>query len=96
MADLAQNAELNSEVLVRAVRTRWNTVTMTLQRAKEMKDVLTELCDRAQFNTTARGARGMRLRSLILPEEEWEIIDELHRLLDVRRLFIISSSIPCS
>ena len=73
---------LNSEVLVRMVKTRWNTFTMVLARAIEMKDVLSGLCDMHQFNQ--RDKQGARLRRYILSDEEWKVIEELHRLLDVQ------------
>ncbi|RDX39814.1 hypothetical protein OH76DRAFT_1367189, partial [Lentinus brumalis] len=83
LAKLAQNAELNSEVLVRAVKTRWNTVTHVLERAKEMRAVLTEVCDMAQFNKGANRKKGagLHLRRFILDDLEWDILDQLLRLL---------------
>lgn len=86
LARLAGDANLNSEVLVRAVKTRWNTVTHVLERALEMRPVLTELCDMSQFNkgnTTGRG-KGIRLRRFILDNSDWDILEQLHRLLQVR------------
>ena len=81
LAQLAGDNDLNSETLVRAVRTRWNTVTDVLQRALEMRTVLTTLCKNPQFNKTKD--RGMRLRRFLLDDEEWKVISELHSLLDV-------------
>ncbi|OJT11245.1 hypothetical protein TRAPUB_12245 [Trametes pubescens] len=69
---------LGSEVLIRAVRTRWNTVTEVLKRAKQMKEVLGDLCDMHQFNKKT----GPRLRRFILLDSEWDTLDELLRLLD--------------
>ena len=83
LARLAGDASLDSETLVRAVKTRWNTVTDVLERALEMRGVLAELCDDARFNK-ARD-RGMRLRRFLLDDEEWTVIEELHRLLDVHQ-----------
>ena len=80
LARLAKDAELNSEVLVRSVKTRWNTVADVLERAIDMQEVLEELCDMAQFNKKT----GVRLRRFLVADEEWIILDELHRLLDVR------------
>ena len=81
LARLAGDAELDSETLVRAVKTRWNTVTEVLERALEMRSVLTELSDDPRFNK-ARD-RGMRLRRFLLDDEEWTMVEQLHRLLDV-------------
>ena len=57
MAMQAQAARKKSEVLVRAVRTRWNTVTMVLERALELRPILFNVCDKAEFNK----AQGVRL-----------------------------------
>ncbi|RPD52435.1 hypothetical protein L227DRAFT_468948, partial [Lentinus tigrinus ALCF2SS1-6] len=83
LARLAQNEELNSKVLVRAVDTRWNTYTDVLERGIDLQDILTELCDQAQFNKGSGRSRGsgMRLRELILVDEEWTLLEQLHRLL---------------
>lgn len=83
LAKLAKIHKMKSEVIVRPVRTRWNTVTMTIARALEMKDALDDLCDMVQFNATRAGARGLRLRRFLLTEDEWAILEDLHRLLDV-------------
>ena len=74
---------MNSKVLVRAVKTRWNSFTVLLERALEMKDVLYGLCDMHQFNRPDR--RGARLRRYILSDEEWTLLEQLYQLLDVRR-----------
>ena len=50
MANQAKAAGKKSEVLVRAVRTRWNTVTMVLERALELRSILFNVCDKAEFN----------------------------------------------
>ncbi|PIL25427.1 hypothetical protein GSI_13317 [Ganoderma sinense ZZ0214-1] len=88
LAEKAGEEELNSEVLVRAVRTRWNTVTLLLERALDMRDTLEQVCDMAQFNDPPgrrppRGsrARTSRLRRFILLDEEWEILASLYDLL---------------
>ena len=87
LARLAQNKELNSEVLVRAVDTRWNTYTHVIERGLDLKDVLTKLCDMAQFNKgTGRHGQGMHLHDLILSTEEWEFLEQLHCLLAVSPL----------
>lgn len=70
LTSLASAAELDSEVLIRAVKTRWNTVTEVLERALEMREVLGDLCDMAQFNKRS----GVRLRRFLLTDEEWEIL----------------------
>ncbi|KAH9856051.1 hypothetical protein C2E23DRAFT_707219, partial [Lenzites betulinus] len=79
LGTLSKEHNLNSEVLIRAVRTRWNTVTEVIQRALDMKEVLGDLCDMHQFN---KDKRGPRLRRFILNEDEWALLDDLFRLLD--------------
>ncbi len=79
LAKLATEAGLNSEVLVRPVATRWNTHVDVLERGLDMKDVLGDLCDKAQFNKRD----GARLRRFMLSDEDWVFIDQLYRLLDV-------------
>lgn len=71
--------DIHSEVLVRSVATRWNTVAAVIERALELQEVLADLCDMAQFNKP----RGVRLRRFILTEDNWTLLDQLHRLLDV-------------
>ncbi|KAL1947002.1 hypothetical protein VTO73DRAFT_13963 [Trametes versicolor] len=78
LATLAADAKLNSEVLIRSVKTRWNTVTEVLGRALKMRMVLTDLCDMVQFNK----AHGVRLRQFVLSDEEWVALQQLHDLLD--------------
>ncbi|RPD53479.1 hypothetical protein L226DRAFT_466841, partial [Lentinus tigrinus ALCF2SS1-7] len=78
LSKLAGGADLNASVLVRSVKTRWNTVTHVLERALEMQDVLDTLCNMAQFNRRT----GARLRRFNLSEDEWKLVDELYRLLD--------------
>lgn len=62
------------------VKTRWNTVATVLDRALELKPILAELCDMHRFN----GERSARLRRYILSDAEWAVLEQLHRLLDVR------------
>lgn len=90
LSRLAADADLNSEVLVRSVKTRWNTVAEVLERALEMKEVLSDLCDMVQFNK----AGGVRLRRFMLSEDEWEILAQLHQLLDVSLAAYPLYSIP--
>ncbi|OJT02154.1 Zinc finger BED domain-containing protein RICESLEEPER 2 [Trametes pubescens] len=78
LSSLATASGLNSDVLVRSVKTRWNTVAEVLARARVMRPVLADLCDMVQFNKP----RGVRLRPYILTDEEWTIIDQMHLLLD--------------
>ena len=58
-------------------------MTSVLKRALEMQDILGDLCDMVQFNKPG----GVRLRRFVLSDNEWIILTELHRLLDVR-LFV--------
>ena len=79
----AQHQKLNSEVLVRAVKTRWNTIAAVTKRSLHLKPVLANVCDMTQFNQGTRGQGGLRLRRFILKDYEWDIIKDLDRLLDV-------------
>lgn len=79
LSKLSADANLNSDVLVRSVKTRWNTVTEVLARALDMRAVLGDLCDMVQFNKP----RGVRLRQYILSDEEWTTIEQIYGLLDV-------------
>lgn len=80
LAQLSAAAGLDYEVLIRPVSTRWNTVTEVIERALAMRDVLGDLCDKVQFNRRD----GARLRRFMLTEEDWKLLDQLHRLLGVR------------
>ena len=100
LAEKAGDEDLNSEVLVRAVRTRWNTVTLLLERALDMREALEQLCDMSQFNDPPgrrppRGskARTSRLRRFILLDEEWEIFASLYDLLYVSTLSLSDVSL---
>ena len=79
LARLAGDAGINSEVLVRMVKTRWNTVATVLARALELRPVLDDLCDMHRFN----GEKSARLRRYILSNAEWTVLEQLHALLDV-------------
>lgn len=90
LVQLTVSAGLNSEVLVRSVVTWWNTIAAVLERVLEMQEVLGELCDMAQFNkkeTKSKDGKikstGVWLHRYILNEDEWQVIDQLHCLLDV-------------
>ena len=72
---------------MRPVRTRWNTVTCVLGRAINLSPVLEPLCDMHQFNKDPK--RGLRLRRFIVTKDEWVILKDLHRLLDVRAIFAV-------
>ncbi len=65
--------------------TRWNTYTDVLERGLDLKDVLSELCDMAQFNkgTGRGGGKGLRLCDFIISDDEWDVLEQLHRLLAV-------------
>ncbi len=86
LARLGQNEELNSKVLVRAVDTHWNTYTHVLERGIALKDVLSELCNMAQFNkgTGRSGSKGLHLQNFIISPEGWDVLEQLHHLLAVR------------
>ncbi|PIL32936.1 hypothetical protein GSI_05054 [Ganoderma sinense ZZ0214-1] len=77
MSAQAKAAGQKSEVLIRAVRTRWNTVMMVLERALELRPILFQVCDKAEFNKN----QGVRLRRFIVDDEDWPILEQLHELL---------------
>ena len=79
---LAKEAGLGNEVLIRAVKTRWNTVALVLKRAREMRNVIPALLNTPQLNNPKQG--GIYLRQYTLSTEEWVIIDQLYELLNVR------------
>ena len=79
MTHQAQAQGKKSEVLVRAVRTRWNTVTMVLARALELRSILFNVCNMAEFNK----AQGVRLHRFIVDEGDWPILEQLYELLAV-------------
>ena len=81
LARLAGDADLNSETLVYAVRTRWNTVTEVLERGLQMREVLGQLCDMTAFNSSKSG--GVQLRRYTINDEEWVILEQLFKLLHV-------------
>ena len=79
MSSQAKAAGKKSEVLAHAVRTRWNTVTMVLARTLELRPILFNVCDKAEFNK----AQGVHLRRFILEDEEWPVLQQLYMLLVV-------------
>lgn len=89
LAKLASDAQLNAEVLVRSVKTRWNTVAHVLERALDMHEVLDALCNEPQFNKRT----GARLRRFILTENEWKLIEQLFRLLDVSPVSVTPTAV---
>ena len=68
-----------------AVKTRWNTVTEVLERGLQMCEVLAQLCDMNAFNSTKSG--GVQLRRYTINDDEWEILEQLFKLLHVRFSF---------
>ena len=81
LEEIASAAELDSKVLVRAVKTRWNTVTEVLERGLQMREVLGQLCDMTAFNSSKSG--GVQLRRYTINDEEWVILEQLFKLLHV-------------
>lgn len=76
---------------MRSVKTRWNTVTEVLRRAQEMREVLGELCKKAEFNKKG----GVRLRRFLITDEEWTLIGSLSQLLDVRPRVLLHAAVRC-
>ena len=89
MSQQARAANQKSEVLIHAVQTRWNTVTMVLECALELRPILFNVCDKAEFNK----AQGVRLCHFIIDDDDWPILEQLYELLTVSAH---SHSIECS
>ena len=89
LEEIAGAAKLDSKVLVRAVKTRWNTVTEVLERALQMREVLAQLCDMNAFNSPKSG--GVQLRRYTIEDDEWEILEQLFKLLHVSLIILIIS-----
>jgi hypothetical protein len=70
---------LEDQVLLHSVPTRWNSVAEMLERALKLKDVVSDLCDQAQFNKRD----GVRLRRFIIQDDEWLLLEQLKPLLGV-------------
>lgn len=75
---------LEEQILLRSVPTRWNSVAEMLGRALLLRKALTDLCDMNQFNK--RG--GVRLRRFTIDDEEWVLLTQLHSVLDVSYLLL--------
>ena len=86
LEEIARAAELDSKVLVRAVKTRWNTVTEVLERGLQMREVLGQLCDMTAFNSSKSG--GVQLRHYTINDEEWVILEQLFKLLHVSHIVL--------
>ena len=71
---------MTERVLIRAVKTRWNTVTEVLARTLEMRDVLGSLCTTYELN---RNKQGVTLERYKIEDNEWEVLTQLSNLLHV-------------
>src|SRR5262245_6317968 len=65
--------------MVRAVSTRWNALAEMIGRANELRAALTLLVNMEQHNKSC----GVRLKRFQLSTQEWELLLQLHPLLDV-------------
>lgn len=70
--------------MVRAVDTRWNSFVEAVARAIYLKDALKKLFAMSKYNKA--GPEG--LLNFKLPEDEWVLLTQLHKLLKVRHLML--------
>jgi hypothetical protein len=66
--------------MVRDVATRWNSTAALLERALQLREALNQLVVSEQHNRP----RTARLRRFQLSKNEWELLDRLFPLLEVR------------
>jgi hypothetical protein len=66
-------------ILIRDVITRWNTLTEVIGRALQLREPLSHLVTLEQHN---KGSRGVRLNRFKLSKQKWELLGQLHPLLD--------------
>jgi hypothetical protein len=66
--------------MIRAVVTHWNTLTEVIGRALQLRELLSHLVTLKQHN---KGSRGIRLNWFKLSKQEWELLGQLHPLLDM-------------
>lgn len=64
--------------MIRAVLTRWNTIFDVIDRGLDIQPALDRLC------LTSTGRASIKL--LLLSNEEWQIMHQLHGVLKVRRV----------
>ena len=76
-------------VLIRAVVTCWNTVSDMLQCGMDLREVLDHVCDMHKFNDTPRS---MCLCRFILSEDEWTVLEQCSKYLDISGHFFIDQS----
>jgi hypothetical protein len=67
--------------MLQPVATRWNTVAELVSRALQLRDALNLLVNFEQHNK--KGSRGMRLSRFKLSKIEWELLTQLHPMLEV-------------
>jgi hypothetical protein len=67
--------------MIQAVLTRWNTMVDVIGRALQLREPIGLLINLEQHN---RGPRSPRLRRFKLSKQEWDLLNQLHPLLDVR------------
>ena len=81
-----------SDVLIRPVKTRWNTMVQVLERAIVLREPLHDICKMLQFNK-----KGMvHLDRFNLDDDEWEMIGQLHALLEVGTVQFTLEPFPTS
>jgi hypothetical protein len=76
-------------LMLRAVATRWNTMVELIGRALKLREALNLLVNLEQHN---KGSRGVRLNRFKLSKQEWDLLVQLHPLLEVFSHFLLSHS----
>jgi hypothetical protein len=74
-----ERAKIKPLLMIRAVPTRWNTMAELIGRAKDLRPALNLLVNKEQHNKSG----GVRLKRFQLSTQEWDLLIQLHPLLDV-------------
>jgi hypothetical protein len=74
-----ERVKIKPVLMIRAVSTRWNTTAELIGRAKDLRLALNLLINKEQHNKSC----GVRLKQFQLSTQEWDLLLQLHPLLDV-------------
>src|ERR1700739_4552673 len=75
-----EKCNIKPKLMVRSVKTRWNTLTEVIGCALELREALMLLVNLEPHN---KGTRGVRLSRFKLAKQEWELLTQLYPLLEV-------------
>jgi hypothetical protein len=79
-----ERSKIKSALMLRSVAMRWNMISELIGCALLLRDALNLLVGLEQHN---KGRHGMRLIRFKLSKQEWEVLEQLHPLLDISRSF---------